>query len=563
MGSDGRCKECGKPLLAETSVETSTAQTRPKSPPPSDGEGLGWYFVFRCHYIESETKIRLVELICPSEEVFLACFDKRKLVARKTWILTEDDVKYNRHPQGWNAGSLPVGGSWVDCYADVEGTRESFRRNAQGVLETKRKCPTESAVVSPYDKATNAHTIYAEDSNQRDAIWNPNATVNWSLIFTPAFGSYLQMLNWKALGQFDKAESSKNWFNASLAILPIILLMGAFMSDSKAAEGLAFLYLLVWYFSVGRSQGKFVKEKFGSNYPKKPWGKVLFTGIAAIIGYFAFAVVMGLIFGAALSKTESANPFADPNFGADLVGAQNPLSDPDFGKPTEPQANQAATTEQGGYLSDKEVFGEDAAPATLKNKQGATAPQANQPTTTEWLNKARALEEKKDWQGLKDHALQWTKAEPGNSVAWYGLGLAYDDTKQYAKAIEAYRQAIRVSPDYADAWNNLGAANTGTKQYAKAIEAYQQAIRVKPDHVNAWSNLGYTYLNTKQYAKAIEAYQQAIRIKPELAEVWYNLGFAYKYSGQTDKVKEVYERLNAIDTNMADHFFNNVVMPGR
>ncbi len=140
-------------------------------------------------------------------------------------------------------------------------------------------------------------------SEPNNAIWNPNAAANWSLVFTPAFGSYLQMLNWKALGQPDQAESSKNWLYASLAILVVYVLMGVFMSDSKAADGaargLGFLYLLVWYFSAGRSQGKFVKEKFGSNYPKKPWGRALLIGIAGIIGYFIFAVVVGLILGAA------------------------------------------------------------------------------------------------------------------------------------------------------------------------------------------------------------------------------------------------------------------------
>jgi hypothetical protein len=40
-------------------------------------------------------------------------------------------------------------------------------------------------------------------------IWNPIATVNWSLLFTPVFGAYLQMLNWKSLGQEDSARESK------------------------------------------------------------------------------------------------------------------------------------------------------------------------------------------------------------------------------------------------------------------------------------------------------------------------------------------------------------------
>jgi hypothetical protein len=135
------------------------------------------------------------------------------------------------------------------------------------------------------------------------AIWNPNAAANWSLIFTPAFGAYLQMLNWRALGEPERAASSQNWFYVGLGMLAVYVLMGAFMNDPKAADGaargLGFLFLLVWYFSSGRAQGKYVKEKLGKTYAKKPWGKALLIGVGAIVGYFIVAVVIGLVLGVA------------------------------------------------------------------------------------------------------------------------------------------------------------------------------------------------------------------------------------------------------------------------
>lgn len=133
------------------------------------------------------------------------------------------------------------------------------------------------------------------------AIWNPNAAVNWSLIFTPAFGAYLQMLNWRALGESEKAASSQNWFYVSLGMLAIYALMGVFMDDSKAAvegiRGLGFLFLIVWYFSSGRAQNNYIKEKFGSSYIKKPWGKVLLIGVAAFFLFFIAAVSAGILLG--------------------------------------------------------------------------------------------------------------------------------------------------------------------------------------------------------------------------------------------------------------------------
>lgn len=133
------------------------------------------------------------------------------------------------------------------------------------------------------------------------AIWNPNAAANWSLIFTPAFGAYLQMLNWRALGEPEKAASSQNWFYVGLGMLLVYVLMAVFMSDPKAADGatrgLSILFLLVWYFSSGRAQGKYVKEKFGKTYAKKPWGRALLIGVGAIVGYVIVAMVVGFVVG--------------------------------------------------------------------------------------------------------------------------------------------------------------------------------------------------------------------------------------------------------------------------
>lgn len=133
------------------------------------------------------------------------------------------------------------------------------------------------------------------------AIWNPNAAANWSLIFTPAFGAYLQMLNWRTLGEPERADAAQNWFYAGMVLLAVYVLSGIFMRDAKAADGLArglgFLFLLVWYFSAGRAQSKYVKEKFGANYARKPWGKALLMGVAAFICYLIAAVAIGLVVG--------------------------------------------------------------------------------------------------------------------------------------------------------------------------------------------------------------------------------------------------------------------------
>ena len=134
------------------------------------------------------------------------------------------------------------------------------------------------------------------------AIWNPNATANWSVLFTPAFGSYLQMLNWRALDEPKRAEGSKRWFYASIAMLAAYVLIALFADESSSdgsAKVFGFFFLVAWYGISGRAQSEFVKSRYGTAYPRQPWGKTLLWAVGALFGYVIISVLIGLIVGAA------------------------------------------------------------------------------------------------------------------------------------------------------------------------------------------------------------------------------------------------------------------------
>ena len=64
--------------------------------------------------------------------------------------------------------------------------------------------PTSQPAVELF-KSNSSPNVVAREGN---AIWNPNAASNWSIIFTPAFGSYLHALNWRTLGEEEHARSA-------------------------------------------------------------------------------------------------------------------------------------------------------------------------------------------------------------------------------------------------------------------------------------------------------------------------------------------------------------------
>jgi hypothetical protein len=120
------------------------------------------------------------------------------------------------------------------------------------------------------------------------ALWNPNAAANWSLLFSPVFGSLLVYLNWKAIGDEHQTKTAQVWLALSIAVLALSMVL-----DSRAP---ALPWLIIWYFSSARKQATFVKERYGNNYPRKRWGKPLGIAALAMLGtILVLAAVSGAL----------------------------------------------------------------------------------------------------------------------------------------------------------------------------------------------------------------------------------------------------------------------------
>ncbi len=140
-----------------------------------------------------------------------------------------------------------------------------------------------------------------------DAIWNPNAAGNWSLVFSMAFGSYLLMQNWRALGEPEKASTAQSWFQLSLVLIAVYLGLVFVRANPVVLNGfvvLFFILFVVWYFTVVRPQYIYVKKKFGNSYTRKPWGKAFLVGMAGLV----FFIVMVRWFGPECRQIPIWNP---------------------------------------------------------------------------------------------------------------------------------------------------------------------------------------------------------------------------------------------------------------
>jgi hypothetical protein len=132
------------------------------------------------------------------------------------------------------------------------------------------------------------------------ALWNPNAAGSWSIIFSPAFGAYLHMLNWRALGESERARTTQKWFYAGLVMLGVYIVLAVVSANKKGTDGfvnlVALVFLLTWYFSDGNKQAPYVKARFGAVYIRRGWSKPILLGLLCVFGYFVLAAVIGAIF---------------------------------------------------------------------------------------------------------------------------------------------------------------------------------------------------------------------------------------------------------------------------
>jgi hypothetical protein len=137
------------------------------------------------------------------------------------------------------------------------------------------------------------------DGRVAPALWNPNAAASWSLLFSPAFGAFLHMKNWQALGEPAKAAAAKTWVVVTLSVLVGFSVLSAFLPNSKTIDGLsriiALVLLLSWYYASGRSQVAFVKARFGKRYPRRGWLKPLLFALLALVGFVAVIVAVAAV----------------------------------------------------------------------------------------------------------------------------------------------------------------------------------------------------------------------------------------------------------------------------
>lgn len=130
---------------------------------------------------------------------------------------------------------------------------------------------------------------------------------------------------------------------------------------------------------------------------------------------------------------------------------------------------------------------------------------------------------------------------PSLTVAYIGIGTAYDSMGEAAKAEPAFARAARLEPRNFDAQFGHGQSLRALGRLRDAIRAFQLALVVAPDDADALGSLAATFLELDLARSAVAPAERVVQLRPDQGESHAMLGTAYMLAGRTDDAIDTYE----------------------
>ena len=94
-----------------------------------------------------------------------------------------------------------------------------------------------------------------------------------------------------------------------------------------------------------------------------------------------------------------------------------------------------------------------------------------------------------------------------------GLGVLFNLSGEFDKAVDCFRAAISVRPSDSSLWNRLGATLANNSRSEEAVSAYHTALSHSPGFVRCRYNLGISCINLKAYKEAAEHFLTALNFQ--------------------------------------------------
>jgi tetratricopeptide (TPR) repeat protein len=154
---------------------------------------------------------------------------------------------------------------------------------------------------------------------------------------------------------------------------------------------------------------------------------------------------------------------------------------------------------------------------------------------------AECCNAKRERGGL-EAARRATELNPAVAEGWRELGDAYLDSRQAAKAEEAYREIVKRDPTSGMGLAKLGQALLELGRSREALEAVDQAAERGGDPFLVAAVRGDVYSEMNRHRDAAACYDEALRIDPEDHWTLHQAALEWGRAGELDRASELFEQ---------------------
>ncbi len=149
-------------------------------------------------------------------------------------------------------------------------------------------------------------------------------------------------------------------------------------------------------------------------------------------------------------------------------------------------------------------------------------------------------------EGDTQHALQVLSAVPDaarSAKLYSALGSAYEQRKEYKKAIEAFQHAVVLDRDNLDAIRGLAENLLNDGQTDAALEQYKVIADANPEDAQTYLRIAEIYRRQGKYDLALENLKKADAMVPDSMDVPYNIAAVYQAQGRFDDAIKILQDL--------------------
>jgi tetratricopeptide (TPR) repeat protein len=139
-----------------------------------------------------------------------------------------------------------------------------------------------------------------------------------------------------------------------------------------------------------------------------------------------------------------------------------------------------------------------------------------------------------------ENFMQCLKNDPENYNANIELGVLYS-AKKDALAIDYFKNALAIDSISEIAYYNLGMFYQNNDYLNEALDTYRTLMKVQPKFPYSYYNTGYIYMELlKVQDEAIPYFTKAIEVRPDYAEAYFNRGLCYEILGDIQRARTDY-----------------------